>query len=202
MREQKVPRKKRLFFDAESFELKAAASDDQNVRPFEMVAYNGGRLRVSRFPGGVVVDLNGVTVKASSDGTLPITLDHKDDQRVGHSEDWNVDLKAGRITLNGLTSAESQSRDEVLKSHRNGFRFQASIEGFTNGREFVKRGRSVRVNGRTFEGPVIVARKFTLRAVSFVSAGGDEENQVRLAASEGVVDMDPKYAEWLADLGS
>lgn len=193
--------KKRLFFDAETLELKAAAGgDDEKIRPFDMLAYSGGRLKVAGFPGGIVVDMSGVTIKASG-GKLPITLDHKDSQRVGHSEEIEVDVKASQIRLSGLTSAESDARDEVLKSHKNGFRFQASIEGHTNGREFVKRGRTIRVNGRTFEGPVVVARKFVLRAVSFVSAGGDEDNQVRLAASHEGKTMNPAYVEWLGEIG-
>jgi len=196
-----MPQIKKLNFDAESLDLRAAQSEDApDLVAFEMVAYSGGPLRVNGYPSPVVIDLSGVTIKGSAeDNKLPITLDHKDSQRVGHAE--SVRVNGNSIVLSGVTSAESPSRAEVLKSHRNGFRWQGSIEGHTKGREFVKRGRTVRVNGRTFEGPVIVARKFTLRAVSFVSAGGDEDNVVRLAASNGEGSMDPKYVAWLGDLG-
>lgn len=177
--------------------LEAADGDDGNVRPFEMVAYSGGKLYVERFPAPVVVDLGGVTVKAANgEGqNLPVTLDHEDDKRVGHTETVKVGFR--EIVMAGSTSAETDSRDEVIKSARNGYKWAASIEGHVRQSQVVKAGQSRVINGQRHEGPFIHAKQFVLRKVSFVTSGGDEDNVVSLAAESGDTNMDPKFKAWL-----
>lgn len=174
-----------------------AEVDDAKVKKFSLSpAYSGGLLYVSGFQYPVVVDLSGVIIKAAG-GNVNVTLDHKGENRVGHTT--NLEVRQDGIYAEGLTSAATDSRDEVLQSAADGFGWQASIEGRVVNKTLVKAGNSVRVNGRLFRGPVFVARKFVLSAISFVSSGGDEENNVRLAAQLGESDM--KFNEWLKAKG-
>uniref|UniRef100_A0A7C4QQB0 Uncharacterized protein n=1 Tax=Schlesneria paludicola TaxID=360056 RepID=A0A7C4QQB0_9PLAN len=47
---------------------------------------------------------------------------------------------------------------------------------------FVDRGEAVEVNRRKFTGPLYVARQSTLREVSFVALGADDQTVARMAA--------------------
>lgn len=189
-----------LTFHCESTANLMAALGTGGVARFEMRAYSGGKLYVKGFEHPVVVDLSAAEVKGQ-DGVIPITLDHEETQRVGHSD--SIMITSTGIDIQVSASAETPWRDEVVASARNGFKWQASIEGRVLGRQNVKAGERVTVNGRTFEGPVIVARPFVLRATSFVSSGGDEDNVVRLAASNDRGDrrMDKHFKKWLESKG-
>ncbi len=187
-----------LRFTAEA-SVNLTAAEGQ-LPTFEMVAYSGGKLFVAGFEHPVVVDLSATEVKGQ-DGSIPITLDHHEDQRVGHTT--SVTVTPNNILMAGVASAETEWRDEVVASAKNGFKWQASIEGRVMGKEMVPEGKQITVNGRTFQGPLIVARPFVLRATSFVSSGGDEDNVVRLAASNDTGDneMDKHFKEWLEAKG-
>jgi len=173
--------------------LKAEEGESLKVVPFSAVAYSGGLLRVDGFKEPVVVDMQGVLVAGDK---LPMTLDHERDQRVGHADE--VKLTADAIQIHGSTSAETPYRDEVIDSARNGYAWQLSIEGRVRSLEKVSKGRRVHVNGRWFDGPVIIARSFLLRAVSFVSLGGDEETQLSLAAQSESGDEDMEFSELMS----
>ena len=185
------------FTAAASVNLTAA---EGQLPTFEMVAYSGGKLFVKGFEHPVVVDLTATEVKGN-DGSIPITLDHNENHRVGHTT--SVTVTPTEIVMAGVASAETAWRDEVVASSKNGFKWQASIEGRVMGREFVPSGKRVTVNGRVIDGPVIVAKPFVLRATSFVSSGGDEDNVVRLAASNdtGEFKMNKAFKEWLEGNG-
>ena len=191
-----------IQFDATGDLTFAAAEGEENKnKPFEMTAYSGGKLFVNGFPHPVVIDLKAVVVKGSQGSpnkSLPVTLDHKRNQRVGHVD--RVQITANKILMAGSTSANTPHRDEVLDSARDGYPWQASIEGRVQNPRVIRAGQKVTVNGRTFDGPVVVARRFVLRAVSFVSTGGDEDNSVSLAA-ENVGELDMNFAAWLKSKG-
>jgi hypothetical protein len=183
--------------------LVAAQGDPQQQRPrFEMLAYNGGRLHVKNFALPVVVDLS--TLQASRP-QYPVHLDHEKSQRVGHTDDVAIDGRT--IRASGPVSFDSEAAREVVSAGREGFEWQASIglrlEPAKN--EFVPAGRRVSVNGRTFDGPVIVARQSTLNEISFVSVGGDEDGATARIAAEAAVPHtgeDPmSFEEWLASQG-
>lgn len=188
---------KALHFNAVQDVKLEAGDGESNVRQFEMVAYSGGKLFVDGFPAPVVVDLGGVTIKAANGGdqNVPVTLDHDDKKRVGHTD--TVKVGFNQIVMAGTTSAETESRDEVVNSVRSGYKWAASIEGHVRESQFIKAGQSRVVNGQRHEGPFIHAKRFVLRKVSFVTSGGDEDNVVQLAAESGEVEMDPKFKAWL-----
>ena len=155
------------------YKIEAAAEDDKGLRKFSMTAYTGGKMMV-RWGHPVVVDLSGLRVSAKS---RPILRDHDPAQIVGHTTEIST---AGSIKLKGVISAANQHAQEVQASSDNGFPWQASIGASPERVVFVDRGETIQVNGRTFSGPIYVAKQATLKEVSFVALGADDNTSSRL----------------------
>lgn len=163
------------------FQLLEAASDSEEskqLRQFTMTAYIGGKLLLAGFAYPVVVDLSGLRVSAKS---RPILRDHDSSRIVGHTE--KIDVNAGSIRLSGRISGSNEHAREVTESGDNGFPWQSSIGAISQRMVFVDQGESVEVNGRKFTGPLYVARQSTLREVSFVALGADDQTIARLIAA-------------------
>jgi len=69
--------------------------------------------------------------------------------------------------------------------------------------DFIPLGMSARANGRTFEGPVYIARKSVLGEISFTELGADTHTAALIAANaagtEGGDTM--KFSDWLKTKG-
>lgn len=170
------------------------AEAGEQLATVSMVAYSGGRLFVGGFKHPVVVDLQGLEVNARAN----LLLDHNPQQRVGHPE--NIRVERNQIVAEGVLSAATSHRDEVVASARNGFGWHVSIGARVIQAELIRQGQRVRVNGQDFTGPVIVARRAKLNEISFVGSGGDEGNEVRIAAESGAETMNP-FEKWLEAQG-
>jgi len=154
-----------------------AAANEQELPRFSMVAYSGGSMRVAGFPHVVVVDLDGLEVP---DQSVPIRLDHKPDQGVGHTTCIKAD--AGQLIAKGLISRETRWARDVARSGSNGFPWQASIGGPVLEAQFIPQGQTIQVNGQTFDGPLHVIRRMQLKEISFVDSGADGHAKAVVAA--------------------
>lgn len=160
-------------------QITAAEGDAKGPGKFEVTAYNGGALEVGGWDRPVVIDIDGMDFHKN----VIANLGHDSEQFVGHVTDKaKVDHK---INLGGVFSAETAARDTIVKSAANGFPFEASVEVTPKrgGVESIDAGKSVKVNGQSFDGPVYVARKSTLTGFGFVLRGADPETVVSIAAN-------------------
>ncbi len=180
-----------------------AAADAPADRPksFSMTAYTGGELRVSRYGDPVVIDLEGLKAEAQ----IPALRDHDPTQIVGHTEAVEI---AGKVRIQGVVSGGGAAAQEVLAAAKQGFPWRASVGAMPDegGLEYIAAGVSTKVNGKTFRGPLMVARRATLREVSFVAVGADGKTKVTVAASAAVHSpkdkvMDPKLQAWIEAMG-
>lgn len=148
---------------------------------FEMVAYTGDALvqAFSEYP--IVVDLEGLSIPERA---IPIRLDHTIAQGVGHANDVGVVEKGGlsQLEARGMISRATPAARDVIESARNDFPWQSSISADIFSIEEVMEG-SVTVNGRTFQAPILVARRSELLEISFVDLGADDNTRARVAAS-------------------
>lgn len=166
-------------------EIVAAAGDDtKGPRRFTMLAYAGGKLKVSQYPFPIVVDLAGLEFRTPQ---LPTYFGHSDgsdaSRLVGHSD--RHDVSGGRLIVAGAMSAANDKAREVVATHDNGYQWQASI-GVLPSRahlQEIRAGDRVTVNGRQFTGPIIVARKSVLCHVAILPEGADKDTQVSIAAT-------------------
>lgn len=188
------PENIRITAGAESGLAIEASEGESKLKKFSMTAYTGGAMRVG-FGWPVVVDLSGMSVASQS---MPILKDHDPSHIVGHS--LAVDVSAQRIKLSGVLSGVGDAAQEVAALAGNGFPWQASIGASIERMEFIDRGEKATVNGKSFEGPVYVARKSTLGEVSFVAMGADSATSARVAASrKGEREME--FTKWLEAKG-
>lgn len=86
-------------------------------RKFDVVAYTGGKLLVAGYDLPVVVDLKGLTARKS----IVANLDHDRKLRVGHVTNRHNDGRT--LRLEGLASAATAARDEVVASADDGFQW-------------------------------------------------------------------------------
>ena len=169
-----------LRLNAGQVELQAAAAGDRKgPRRWTAKAYNGGPLKLNGFADPVLVDLAGLTFPARP---VAANLFHDETKLVGHIDGHE---NSGReLVLFGPVSGTGPAAVEFMGNHDNGFPWQASIEARPlTAMEYVPSGKQVSANGRTFNGPVLVARKTELSGIAFLPRGADENTQVSLAAT-------------------
>lgn len=176
--------------------VKAAEGETQGPPTFEVEAYTGVPMNIAGYDKPIVVDLAGMTFNKS----LIANLDHVEDKRVGHVTEKSKD---GTLLLKGIASAETPWRDEVVNNAQNGFPWQASIEAYPERLVEIEKGDTVEVNGRTFTGPLYVAKKCKLVGFAFVNHGADENTSVDIAAraasykEKAMTTLEPKFQEWI-----
>lgn len=184
----------RLSGASEGFELEAAASDGA-LPKFSMVAYTGAAMDVG-WGAPVVVDLEGIKVPRQD---VPALKDHDATQIVGHTT--KIEVSSQRIKVSGVLSGVGEAANEVRATAANGFPWQASIGAPVEKREYVEAGQKVKVNGRMFSGPIIVARQASVGEFSFVPLGADGATSATVAAQQGRIAMLSDFEKWVTAQG-
>ena len=181
--------------ESEPMELVAAGEGaaPNSPKKFSMVAYTGAAMQVG-YGYPVVVDLAGGDPPRQA---TPIFRNHDPDRIVGHTN--TVEVTPQRIKVSGVMSGDPEQVDPIVASAGRGFPWQASIGAKVGKLEFIESGQKVKVNGRNFDGPVYVARQWTLGEISFVPIGADTSTSASVAASQqvGVAPMDENLAKRL-----
>jgi phage major head subunit gpT-like protein len=146
---------------------------------FSMVGYTGGVIRQlwSREP--VVIDLAGMTVPS----VVPIVFGH----------DYSLEAVLGQgsasvgseLVIDGAILAKSEAAGQVVQLGDAGYQWQASVGADVDEQTLVAAGDTVTVNGRTFDGPVRIVTRSTLRECSFVTLGADAATAVTITANAG-----------------
>lgn len=164
-----------------SFVAAAAGEEIGGPKKFEMLAYTGTEILQWSWMHGayrVVIDLDTLELTAKS---RPIFLEHRTWQIVGHSTEIYRD--GNNLRARGIVSGRGDAAREVLETAANGFPWQASVGVSVGEFEEVKAGKKVTVNGTEFDGPIYVARNSTLKEISFVVLGADDNTESKIAAA-------------------
>ena len=168
----------------------------------EITAYTGGTLSLPNFAHPAVINLAGV--KAMHGEQLPFLRDHKQDKAVGHGKPT---IGKKHLQHSGKLSIAGDERDKIVAANREGFSWQASVGGrIPEVRKHVQTiaaGERVRVNGRTFDGPISVINAFIWKETSFVAVGADEGRasaSIAAAQSSRVNPMN-EFDKWLEASG-
>lgn len=169
------------FFLTGKLELSESVVEgkESGVPKFKIVAYTGVPLNVRFFECPLVVDVAGMEIAQH----IPVRLDHYEEHRIGHTTDI-IKGEDGTIVANGIISHDNQFSKTVASSGKLGFPWQASIGAIVTEREHIPEGKSVDVNGKTFTGPLVVARKSELKEISFVDYGADPNTSAIVAKKE------------------
>jgi len=154
----------------------AVEGGEPSLPTFTMVGYTGGEMWINWY-GRVVVDLS----TARMANPIRALLEHDPSQIVGHGE---AEVSGKRILASGVISGGGEAARTVVDSAKNGFPWQASIgaDPTTLILEEVRAGASVKVNDKTFKGPLTVVRGAVIREISFVALGADGKTSGNVAA--------------------
>jgi hypothetical protein len=180
-----------------SSRLNLIASGKQ--RRFQINAYSGGKLVVGGFEHPVVVDLRGLDTTNS----IPILIDHRSDVEATLGLTDRIENNGRSLTLGGPVTGQSALANQVLSQSAAGHIWQASIGASVVESENIAAGVSVFVNGQSFTGPVIVARRSILKETSVLPMGADSSTSVNLAAKAVALkgNLNMSFTEWLMSLG-
>lgn len=189
--------------ESAEFELAAAEGDAAKIPTFDMVAYTGAPMRPTGWyrDEPIIVDIEGMAVR----DTVPIDSGHMAD--IGHSTavektPGNQKLKAkGMLSLYSADATDQSAVEarRIVRAGKNKFPFQASIDVTCQFSkiQFCPAGESVKANGRTWPGPVSVARASTLNKIAILSRGADGNTQTTIAAQPRSGTMNPEFVAWL-----
>jgi phage major head subunit gpT-like protein len=179
--------------------IKAVEAGEAKPKRFTMTAYTGGPMLVNSYGPPVVIDLAGLRATAP----VPILRDHDLSRVVGHADEIKVGDSS--IKLTGLISGAGSDAAEVVAAAANGFPWKASVGARPDKMEFVGEGVQTKVNGKTFTGPLYVARKSTLGETSFVAVGADRKANAKVAASAAQTKTKEasamKFEQWIEAMG-
>lgn len=174
--------------------------EESQLTKFTMNAYGGSSAKLDGWPLPLVIDLDGLDIP---DRDIPVLRDHDRNRIVGHGR---ADRSAFGVTMRGVISAdEEDDSQKIVKYARNGYPWQASIGSVVTEQERIPKGRTVRVNGERFSGPIIVGRKSELDEVSFVTLGADRNTTVNVAAAAkktGDKAMSARLEKWAEETGA
>lgn len=187
-----------ILMEAVGVEWITAADDDGEAKPkrFSMTAYTGGLMQVNSYGPPVVIDLSGLKAIAP----VPILRDHDLSRVIGHADE--VEKSDSSLKLAGVISGAGPDAAEVTAAAGNGFPWKASVGARPDKLEFVGEGVATKVNGKTFTGPLYVARKSTLGETSFVAIGADRKATAKVAASAAQYkETDMDFEKWIEALG-
>ena len=167
-----------LRFSADLGSLTLAADQGDRTSPaVSIVAYTGAAMVVAGYQHPIVVDLEGMTIPGTN---RPILFGHSPDRIVGHTT--SIRVQAGQLIAEGILSGSNAITQEIIGSGKSGFPWQASIGAGVRKVDLIRAGQSVTVNGREYRGPVFVARQSTIKEVSIVALGADDDTRTAIAA--------------------
>lgn len=158
-------------------EIEAQAAGESLSR-VNMLAYTGVPMKLDGFHYPVVVDLETLKVPRQK---VPILRSHDAERVAGHSD--KIEVTSQRLRASGLLSGPARNIEDVQSTARHGFPWQVSIGAQTTKRpEYVPPGESVKVNGRNWDGPILVARDALLRELSLLPMGADANTDAGFSA--------------------
>jgi hypothetical protein len=144
---------------------------------FTAIGYTGTAIKQGWSWWPVVVDIQGCDAFLP----LPALADHinKCSSSLGQHE--TVSLNNNQITSTGFIYPRySPLAANIYNTAKQGQRWQMSIAGPIRSIEEVKEGEQVEVNGETFQGPIYIVRRMTLREITVVPVGADVNTEMIL----------------------
>jgi len=146
----------------------------------DMVLYTGDSIRQYWSDYPMVIDLAGfecgqrVAINYVHDTYSPDSL-------LGQTT--SVDNNGKQIALQGqLLNTESPIAKHVVSMSAKGFEWQASVGGDVYETEYFGPKEKVTVNGRSFDGPILVVRSGRLREATICQQGADPGTSAAIAA--------------------
>jgi len=185
------------------FLIAAEGNDGEpRQRRVNMVAYTGGPLNVG-FGVPVYIDLQGLYI---SDKPTPLMLEHGRGIDAIFGQTDSVKIENGQVIASGPVLGVSDETARVVALADAGFAWQASIGVEIQSRQYIRRGEVAKVNGKSVKGDALIVRRGSLREISVVSIGADQNASTLVAsdnsdATKGQRLMNEKLKAWIEAKG-
>lgn len=138
---------------------------------FGFVGYNGGTVNVQDY--GLEYPLVYDIETMITNNKNPVLYRHKEE--VGHTFEVRKPENK-QVTGKGLLSVPNEKSKEISEGLKNEFPYQGSlgVDAQTKNIFLTPAGKTLFANGRTFNGPVYLAKHTKLRELTFTTFGRDE----------------------------
>ena len=167
--------------------VKFVRADDQGeglstprIPKFSMLGYTGGLIRQSWSREPVVIDLAGMYVPA----VIPIVFGH-DYALESVLGQGSGSVGSQQLLIDGAILSKNERAAQVVQLGDDGYQWQASVGADVDEEYLVAAGDTAQVNGQSFDGPVRIVKRSTLRECSFVTLGADAATAVTITAKAG-----------------
>lgn len=168
---------------AGAWKIRAEAGPDgaAKVPTAQIVLYAGGPIRQYWSDVPMVIDLKGFDTSRQK---IPVNFNHNTrDPECTLGQSTSVKNDGKQITLSAdLFNTDSEICQQVISLAKAGFEWQASVGGDVDETEYVGPKERVAVNGRSFEGPILVVRAGRLREATICQQGADPNTSAAIAA--------------------
>ena len=144
---------------------------------FSMVGYTGGLIRQAWSKESIVIDLAGMSVPS----VIPIVFGH--DYSLEAVLGQGTGTVGNQLVIEGAILAQCEAAMQVVQLGDRGYQWQASVGADVDEDYLVASGDTAQVNGQTFQGPVRIVKRSTLRECSFVTLGADAATAVTITAN-------------------
>lgn len=172
--------------------LDLTCSEDEGKLPtFTMLANTGIPMRLEGFFDPVIIDIKGFKTKQ----ILPALKDHKTE--VGHTTVIAVDKQKYQIKAEGILSVQNEDAKLIAQSSKSGFPWQASVGADIIKASFLDEGETAVVNGKEWEGPLIIAHKTMGKELTITKLGADSNTSVKVAAQRIHGENKMGFEAWL-----
>jgi len=161
--------------------IQAKESSDGNYS-FTVQAL-GGEVIDHWWFGRIIQDISGMTM---AQDRIPLDYNHNPDEIIGYAELQSTD---DVLRLNAtIVPFESDRGAEIVHKHNQGVPYQASIDYVPTKPdeilfEEIAEGQMTQVNGKEFEGPLTVVRKFVLHGLAICPHGADSDTSLNAQQS-------------------
>jgi hypothetical protein len=154
-------------------------------------AYTGKSVEIEGFVDPVIIDIKGATFDKS---VTPVLGDHDTALRIGHTIEQTIvphgalatlggrSIKGPAIAAVGIRSSRMRIAAGIMQDMKGGFPFQVSVGARIKKGYFLEEGEKAKINGRTWEGPLVVAQESVIRELTICVLGADNDTNVSIAA--------------------
>jgi len=148
-----------------------ANADSPDLRPFVMVARSAEPIE-HWYWGRIVHDFDGMQLRKDR---CPIDWRHDETVELGFADAFEVTDDGLQLSGSLIVLEDNDRADQVHKRGQAGMPYEASIDWIGEGTEleWIPEDVTTEVNGRQFDGPGYVARKWPLRAAAICPYGAD-----------------------------
>lgn len=148
---------------------------------FDILAYNGGALRLNSWSDPVVIDLAGMSWP--SDQNIKVLIDHNYVPGAVAGNTSKITSNGKELSVAGiLYNTCDEFVAKVVEKAKLGLKWEASIGAVPVRKELLAAGKTAVVNGQTVTGPATIARESKLIECSIVVFGADPDTQMNIAA--------------------